>query len=129
MAGYITNIEKDTLENDFFRKVLNTGSHSQLVLMTLQGGEDIGLEVHPNVAQFIRIERGQGEAILNGEHTPLSDGSAVVIPAGTEHNIVNTSSTEPLRLYTIYSPPQHPDGTINRTKQDAIEYERQHQGS
>lgn len=128
MAGYITNIEQDALQNDFFRKVLYTAPHSQLVLMTLQVGEDIGLETHPDRDQFIRVEAGQGEAILNGERTSLSDGSAVVIPAGTEHNIVNTSSTEPLRLYTIYSPPEHPDGTINRTKQDAIEYERQHHG-
>ena len=128
MAGYSTNIEQRTLENEDFRQVLYTAPHSQLVLMTLQAGEDIGVETHPDRDQFIRVEAGEGEAILDGERHPLGDGSAVVIPAGTEHNVVNTSATAPLRLYTIYSPPEHPDGTVNRTKQDAIEYERTHHG-
>jgi mannose-6-phosphate isomerase-like protein (cupin superfamily) len=128
MTGYTTNIEQKTLENEYFREVLYTAPHSQLVVMTLQVGEEIGKEVHAGIDQFIRVEAGQGEAILNGERYPLGDGDAVVIPAGTEHNVVNTSDSEPLRLYTIYSPPEHPDGTINRTKQDAEAYEREHHG-
>ncbi len=126
MAGYSANIEHETLKNDSFRQVLYTAPYSQLVLMTLLAGEDIGAETHDDRDQFIRVESGEGEDILDGERHPLSDGSAVVIPAGTEHNVVNTSATEPLRLYTIYSPPEHPDGTVNRTKQDALEYERLH---
>ncbi|HEY7029923.1 MAG TPA: cupin domain-containing protein [Thermomicrobiales bacterium] len=129
MAGYSTNIETETLENDFFRQVLYTAPHSQLVVMTLQPGEDIGVETHDDRDQFVRVEAGQGEAILDGERHALGDGSAVVIPAGTEHNVINTSPTEPLRLYTIYSPPEHPDETVNRTKQEAVEYERQRHGS
>ncbi|MCD6031550.1 MAG: cupin protein [Thermomicrobiales bacterium] len=128
VSGFSTNIETKTLENDNFREVLYTAPHSQLVVMTLQVGEEIGQETHDDRDQFIRVESGQGEAILDGERHALSDGSAVVIPAGTEHNVVNTSPSEPLRLYTIYSPPEHPDGTINRTKQDAIAYEREHHG-
>jgi mannose-6-phosphate isomerase-like protein (cupin superfamily) len=128
VSGFSTNIETKTLENDNFREVLYTAPHSQLVVMTLQVGEEIGQETHDDRDQFIRVELGQGEAILDGERHALSDGSAVVIPAGTEHNVVNTSPSEPLRLYTIYSPPEHPDGTINRTKQDAIAYEREHHG-
>ena len=128
MAGYCVNIETRTLENGYFRQVLYTAPHSQLVVMTLQVGEDIGLETHHDRDQFVRVEAGQGEAILDGERHPLGDGSAVVIPAGTEHNVVNTSATEPLRLYTIYSPPEHPDGTVNRTKQGAILYDRQRHG-
>jgi mannose-6-phosphate isomerase-like protein (cupin superfamily) len=129
MSGYSINIEAKTLESDYFREVLYTAPHSQLVVMTLQVGEDIGQETHGNRDQFIRIEAGQGEAILDGERHALGDGSVVVIPAGTEHNVVNTSPTEPLRLYTIYSPPEHPDGTINRTKQEGMAYERQRHGS
>ena len=129
MSGYSVNIEQRSLENANFREVLYTAPHSQLVVMTLQVGEDIGQETHPDRDQFIRIEAGEAEAILDGERHTLRDGSAVVIPAGTEHNVINTSPTEPLRLYTIYSPAEHPDGTINRTRQDAVEYERQHHGS
>ena len=128
MSGYSTNIEKMTLENSYFREVLQTAPHSQLVVMTLQPGEEIGLERHEDGDQFIRVESGQGEAIMDGERHSLSDGVAVVIPAGAEHNVINTSPTEPLRLYTVYSPPQHPDGTVNRTKQEAEEYERARHG-
>lgn len=128
MSGYSTNIEKKTLENNNFREVLHTAPHSQLVVMTLQPGEEIGLERHGDGDQFIRVESGQGEAIMDGERHSLSDGVAVVIPAGAEHNVINTSPTEPLRLYTVYSPPQHPDGTVNRTKQEAEEYERARHG-
>ena len=126
MAGYVTDIEKKTMENKYFREVLFTGPNSQLVVMSIAGGEDIGMEVHGDVDQFIRIESGQGKAILNGEETALADGSAVVIPAGVEHNIVNTSPTEPLKLYTVYTPPEHPDGTIHKTKAEAEAAEHHH---
>lgn len=129
MSGYSVNIEERSLENNSFREVLYTAPHSQLVVMTLQVGEDIGQETHDEHDQFIRVEAGQAEAILDGERHALSDGSALVIPAGTAHNVFNTSPDTPLRLYTIYSPPEHPDGTINRTKQDAIEYDRKRHGS
>jgi mannose-6-phosphate isomerase-like protein (cupin superfamily) len=128
MAGYRVDLETATLENGDFRRVLYTAPHSQLVLMTLQPGEEIGLERHDGIDQFIRVEAGQGEAVLDGERQPLAHGSAVVVPAGTEHNVVNTSATEPLRLYTVYTPPEHPDGTVHRTKQEADEYERKHHG-
>jgi mannose-6-phosphate isomerase-like protein (cupin superfamily) len=127
MSGYSTNIDETTQENPFFRQVLYTGPHSQLVVMTLQPGEEIGLERHPRGDQFIRVEAGQGEAVLDGERRELAPGVAVVIPAGTEHNISNTSPTAPLRLYTLYSPPAHPDGTIHRTKHEAEDAERTRQ--
>jgi mannose-6-phosphate isomerase-like protein (cupin superfamily) len=123
MAGYVTNIEKKSLENDYFREVLFTGPHSQLVVMSIAPGEDIGMETHDDVDQFIRIEAGTGRAILNGKEYPLEDGSAVVIPAGTEHDIVNGSGSQPLKLYTIYSPANHPPGTIHKDKAEASEKE------
>lgn len=125
MNGYITDIERDTLANEDFRRVLFTGPNMQLVLMTLRPGEEIGLETHEEHDQFIRIEAGTGVARLNGEQTGLVDGSIVVIPAGIEHNVVNTSKDQPLRLYTLYSPPEHADGTVHHTKQDAAVAERQ----
>ena len=124
MAGYTTNIERDSLENTNFRKVLYTAPNLQLVLMTLQPGDEIGLETHDHGDQFFRVEGGEGEAILTGEHDPHADGDIVVIPAGVEHNIVNTSTSAPLQVYTIYTPPEHPDGTVNATKADADEYEK-----
>jgi mannose-6-phosphate isomerase-like protein (cupin superfamily) len=129
MSGYSINIETKALESDAFREVLYTAPHSQLVVMTLQPGEEIGLERHDGGDQFIRVEAGQGEAVLDGERHALSDGMVVVIPAGAEHNVVNTSASEPLRLYTLYSPPEHPDGTIHRTKSEAEAYERARHGS
>jgi mannose-6-phosphate isomerase-like protein (cupin superfamily) len=126
MSGYAVDIEAKTLENENFREVLFTARHSQLVVMTLKPGEEIGLEHHDGHDQFIRVEAGQGEAIIDGERHALHDGSAVVIPGGAEHNVVNTSKSEPLRLYTIYSPPEHPHGTVHRSKQEADEYERAH---
>ena len=126
MAGFSTNIEEKTLANDNFREVLYTTPRSQLVVMTLQAGEEIGQERHEGHDQFIRVEAGQGVAILDGEKHALADGVALVIPAGTEHNVINTSNSEPMRLYTIYSPPEHPDGTVHRDKAEADEYERQH---
>ncbi len=126
MAGYVTNIEKKSLENNYFREVLFTGPHSQLVLMSIAPGDDIGMETHKNVDQFFRIEKGIGRAVLDGKEYDLEDGSAVVIPAGTEHNIINRSQSEPLKVYTIYSPPNHPDGTIHKTKAEALAYEKEH---
>ncbi len=116
MSGYITNIERDTLANEDFRHVLFTGPSLQLVLMTLQPGEDIGLETHDGHDQFIRIEAGTGVARLAGKEQPLGAGSAVVIPAGVEHNLINTSRDVPLRLYTLYSPPEHADGLRQHAK-------------
>jgi mannose-6-phosphate isomerase-like protein (cupin superfamily) len=124
MAGYVANIEKKSLENKYFREVLYTGPHSQLVVMSIAPGEDIGMETHKNVDQFFRVEAGIGQAILNGKEYNLEDGSAVVIPAGTEHNIINRSKSEPLKVYTIYSPPNHPDGTIHKDKAEALAYEK-----
>lgn len=118
MVGFITNIEKETLKNEDYRRVLFTGQYTQLVLMTLPPGEEIGREIHEEHDQFIRIEEGRGMVQLGQEEHALADGSAVVIPAGVEHNVVNTSSNEALRLYTLYSPPEHPDGTVHRTKSD-----------
>ncbi len=125
MAGYLTNIEKKSLENKYFREVLFTGPHSQLVVMSIAPGEDIGMETHEDVDQFIRVEAGKGKAILNGKESNLEDGSAVIIPAGTKHNIVNSSRSEPLKLYTIYSPPEHPHGTVHKNKAEAIAYEKE----
>ena len=119
MAGYVTDIEYKTLQNENFREVLFTGPLSQLVVMALKPGEEIGLETHGDVDQFIRIEAGEGKAVLNGEEHDLADGSAIVIPAGVEHNVINTSHTEMLKLYTVYTPPEHPDKTIHRTKEEA----------
>ena len=119
MAGYVTNIEQDTIANEDFRRVLFTGPNTQLVLMTLRPGEDIGLETHGELDQFLRIEAGHGYVQLDGKRTDIGDGSSVVIPAGVEHNVVNTSDDESLRLYTLYSPPEHPDGTVHHTKREA----------
>ena len=122
MAGFVIDIEKATLQNDNFRKVLNTEQNSQLVVMSLLPGEDIGSEVH-ELDQFIRIEQGQGKVVLDGEETAIGDDWAFVIPAGVEHNVINTSGTEKMKLYSIYSPPEHPDGTIHPTKADDTGHE------
>jgi mannose-6-phosphate isomerase-like protein (cupin superfamily) len=119
MRGYIDNIEERALENEYFRKELYTDKHLQLVVMSLAPGEEIGMEVHNQEDQFIRIEQGQGKAILSGKESPLSDGTVIIIPAGTEHNIVNASEDAPLKLYTLYSPPHHADGTVHKTKAEA----------
>jgi mannose-6-phosphate isomerase-like protein (cupin superfamily) len=126
MAGYVSNIEKKSVENKNFRQVLFTGPNSQLVLMSLAPGEDIGMETHDHVDQFFRVESGKGLAILDGKEHMLEDGFAVVVPAGSKHNIVNRSKTEPLKLYTIYTPPQHPDGTVHKTRAKAMEAEEHH---
>ncbi len=120
MTGFFGPIEEQTLQNDYFRQVLFTGEHCQLVVMCLQPGEEIGNEVHGNVDQFFRIEQGEAKFILNGSEEYLARGAdAVVIPAGTWHNVINTSGTQPLKLYTVYSPPNHPAGTIHKTKVEA----------
>lgn len=120
MNGYADNIEELTLNNTNFRQVLYTGKHAQLVLMSLKPGEEIGDEVHEKVDQFFRFEKGVGKVVIDGEETEVKDGSAVIVPAGSNHNIINTSDTEDLKLYTIYSPPNHPDGTVHATKEEAM---------
>ena len=119
MTGYVGSIEKQTEQNNYFRQVIFTGKHTQLVVMCLQPGEEIGREVHPDVDQFFRLEEGQAKFIFNdNEEHVVGPGDGVVVPAGTYHNVVNVSN-EPVRLYTLYSPPNHPDGTIHKTKAEA----------
>jgi len=125
MVGYLGDIEKETLENNNFRKVLFTGKHAQLVVMSLKPGEEIGNEVHNNVDQFFRIEEGVAKFVFNGKEEHIArNGYAVIVPAGTFHNIINHSDKKPLKLYTIYSPSNHPPGTIHRTKAEAEEAEK-----
>jgi len=127
VTGYVGAIETLALKNTCFRQVLFTASHSQLVLMCLQPGEEIGDEVHADVDQFFRIERGDARFVFNEKEERLvRDGDAVVVPRGTYHNVINASKTKPLKLYTIYSPPNHPDETIHRTKAEAEAAERAH---
>ena len=118
MDHFLIDIEEATIRNNNFRQVLFTASHSQLVLMSLKPGEEIGTETH-HLDQFIRVEAGEGSARLNGKDYALKDGSALVIPAGTEHNVINDRKDQPLKLYTIYSPPEHKDGVVHRTKEEA----------
>lgn len=122
MKGYVADIEKETLENENFRRVLYTDERVQLVVMSLLPQEDIGEEVH-NLDQFIRIERGEGKSVLDGEENALSGSSVVIIPAGVRHNIINTGS-EAMKLYTLYAPPNHAPGTVHPTKADAEKDER-----
>jgi len=119
MKGYITNIEKATAENADYRRVLYTAKNSQLVLMSLRAGEEIGEETH-HLDQFIRVEEGKCKVILDGVESIMEKDYAVVIPAGTKHNVINIGETD-LKLYSIYSPPEHKDGTIHKTKADATE--------
>ncbi len=119
MKGFFSNIEKDVLENENFRKVLYTGKHSQLVLMSLKPKEEIGMEVHNENDQFFRIEKGMGKCIIDGNEYDIADGSAIVVPVGSQHNIINVSETEELKLYTIYSPAHHKDGVVRKTKEEA----------
>ena len=120
MKGFKSNIEKDTLANKNFRQVLYTGKYSQLVLMSLKPGKEIGEEVHKTVDQFFRFEKGVGAVAIDGVRQKVADGDAVIVPAGAKHNVTNTSKTEELKLYTIYSPPEHQDGTIRKTKAEAL---------
>jgi mannose-6-phosphate isomerase-like protein (cupin superfamily) len=119
MKGFIGNIEKDTLDNSNFRKVLYTGKYSQLVLMNLKPGEEIGEEVHADTDQFFRVDEGQGSVFIDDVETTISDGFAVVVPAGAKHNVINTGEKD-LKVYTIYSPAEHRDGTIHITRADAL---------
>ena len=128
MKGYIINIEKASLENEYFRNVLYTAKNSQLVVMSLKPMEEIGSEVH-GLDQFIRVESGTGKTILNGVEHEIADGYAVVVPAGVEHNIINTSSSKAMKLYTVYSPPNHKQGTVHATKQDAESQEEHFDGT
>jgi len=119
MKGFSINIENATLENNNFRKVLYTAKYSQLVLMSLKPGEEIGMEVHEKNDQFFRFEEGQGKCIINGNEYEVGNGSAVVVPAGAQHNVINTLETGPLKFYVIYSPPVHKDGIVRATKAEA----------
>ncbi|MFO0703600.1 MAG: cupin domain-containing protein [Patescibacteria group bacterium] len=119
MKGFHTPIEKATLENTNFRKVLYTGKHTQLVLMSLKPNEEIGMETHPDNDQFFRFESGNGKCIIDGNEYLLRDGDVIIVPSGAEHNIINTSSTDDLKLYTLYSPPHHKDGIVRATKEEA----------
>ncbi|NLI74501.1 MAG: cupin domain-containing protein [Euryarchaeota archaeon] len=117
--GFMTDIEKDTLDNADFRRVLYTSKFSQLVLMSLKPGEEIGAEVHDDIDQFFRFEAGEGKVIIDDTTYPVKDGSAVIAPRGANHNVINTSKDTDLKLYTIYSPPEHQHGVIHKTKADA----------
>ncbi len=128
MRGFSANIEKDTLENSNFRKVLYTAKHSQLVLMCLKPKEEIGMEVHKDNDQFFRFEQGQGKCIIDGNEYPVVDGSAIIVPAGAQHNVVNTSKTQELKLYTIYAPAHHKDKIVRTTKEQAEANEEEFDG-
>jgi mannose-6-phosphate isomerase-like protein (cupin superfamily) len=118
MKGFIADIEELTEENTDFRRVLYTGKNMQLVLMALKPGEEIGEEVHEDRDQFFRIEEGEGEVVIDGTRTPVEDDDAIIVPAGARHNLINTGD-EPLLLYTLYAPPEHRDGLVQKTKADA----------
>lgn len=126
--GFVGNIEDLTLESSFFRKVIYTAKHSQLVVMTIKPGEDIGMEVHPDNDQFLRIEEGEGKAVIDGNETEFSTGFAIVVPAGSKHNVINTSDTKELKLYTVYSPAHHKDRTIHKTKEEAMASDEEFDG-
>ncbi len=126
--GFVADIEEETLKNTNFRKVLYTGKFSQLVLMRLKPGEEIGEEVHDDVDQFFRFEEGQGVVEIDGKKHNVTDGSAVVIPSGARHNVTNTGAMTDLKLYTIYSPPEHQDKVVRKTKKEAMEKEEHYDG-
>lgn len=129
MKGFSSNIEEQAGQNTDFRRVLYTGKHSQLVLMSLKPMEEIGLEVHEDTDQFFRIEKGMGECVIDGNFYPLSDGTAIIVPAGAKHNVINRSETDDLKLYTIYSPAHHKDQTVRHTKEDAVTQEEEFDGA
>ena len=128
MKGFKSNIEKDTLENNNFRKVLYTGKHLQLVLMSLKPGEDIGAETHPGNDQFFRFEGGSGKCIIDETEYAVTDGDVVVIPAGAKHNIINSDAKTDLKMYTLYGPPNHKDQVIRATKEDAEKMKEEFDG-
>ena len=129
MKGFNANIEEQTLQNNNFRQVLYTGNNTQLVLMSLEPNEDIGVEVHEHNDQFFRFESGEGKCVIDDNEYELKDGTAIIVPAGAEHNIINTSSTEKLKLYTLYSPPHHKEGTVRETKEEAMASEPHFDGT
>ena len=126
--GFVGKIEKETLKNEDFRRVLYTGKYSQLVLMSLGPGEEIGEEVHDDVDQFFRFEDGKGLVVIDDVEHEVKDGMAVVVPSGAKHNVINTSKKNDLKLYTIYSPPEHQDGVVRHTKQEAMDNEEHYDG-
>lgn len=128
MKGYFAHIEKETTDNPNFRRVLYTAKHSQLVLMSLKPKEEIGLEIHPDNDQFFRFEKGQGKCLVDGTEYSVTDGDCLIVPAGAEHNVINTSATEDLKLYTIYSPAHHQDGLVRATKEEALANEAEFAG-
>ncbi len=128
MKGYSTSIETETISNSNFRRVLYTSKHCQLVLMSLEPNQDIGEETHFDNDQFFRFEQGHGLCIIDSNEYPVEDGSAIIVPAGAKHNVINTSSTEDLKMYTIYSPPHHKDGIVRATKQEAMDNEADFDG-
>jgi len=127
MKGYLDDIEEITKENTTFRKVLFTGKFSQLVVMRLKPGEDIGKEVHPDIDQFFRVEEGEAKVVIDGEEAMAKEDYAIIVPAGSEHNLINTSKDKELKLYTIYSPPNHPEDTVHKTREEAMEAEEHEQ--
>jgi mannose-6-phosphate isomerase-like protein (cupin superfamily) len=126
--GFMADIEKATVENTDFRRVLYTGKFSQLVLMSLRPGEEIGAEVHDDVDQFFRFEEGEGKVIIDNTEYKVKDGSAIVVPSGANHNVINTSKTANLKLYTIYSPPEHQDKIVRKTREEAMASEEHFDG-
>lgn len=128
MKGFATNIETATRTNSNFRKVLYTGKHSQLVLMSLAVGEEIGMETHPENDQFFRFETGQGKCNIDGNEYIVGDGDVIIVPAGAKHNVINMSKTEELKLYTIYSPAHHKDGIVRATRAEAVANEAEFDG-
>jgi mannose-6-phosphate isomerase-like protein (cupin superfamily) len=126
--GFVADIEAETVKNTNFRKVLYTGRFSQLVLMCLEPGEEIGEEVHDDVDQFFRFEEGEGSVVIDGVAHAVKDGNAVIVPNGALHNVINTSKTANLKLYTIYSPPEHQDGVVRRTRAEAMAQEEHFDG-
>lgn len=129
MKGYSANIEQLTMKNSNFRQILYTAEHTQLVLMCLMPGEDIGTEVHTENDQFFRFESGQGKVIIDGNEHKVGEGSAIIVPSGAEHNVINVSETEELKLYTLYSPPHHKDGIVRKTKKEAVANEAAFDGT
>ena len=126
MKVFADNIEEKTISNTYFRQVLYTGQHAQLVLMCLMPASDIGEEVHEVTDQFFRIEKGEGKVILNAKEYPVRDGTAILVPAGTKHNVINTSLNKKLFLYTIYCPPHHKHGVVHKTKKEALNDHEDH---
>ena len=126
MQGFSANIEQETLHNTDFRRVLYTGKHAQLVLMSIAGGSEIGSEIHSENDQFFRFESGKGVVTIDGRDHDVASGSAIIVPAGARHNVVNASDTDPLKLYTLYSPAHHADGTVHATKAEADAAEHDH---